>query len=185
MLLEDPDVLVRVIDNKGLPFITNTILDELDYNKKNIDRLVAKNAKAIYRIFAGESSVALATLPNGSAARARDTFRQLVYRNSPVYVVFRRQYAPRADNDARIIEVARDYGMRIITRDQALKVRADCEGVPVDLWTGPRTKERAPSRASARSAKSATTIVRPFEVSKSPHNEPDAVLPVSMIPREG
>ena len=33
VLLDDPDVLVRIRKRDGLPFLTSTVLDELDFNK--------------------------------------------------------------------------------------------------------------------------------------------------------
>lgn len=185
VLLVDPDVLVRIIGNKGLPFITNTVLDELDYNKNNTDPTVQQNARKIFRVFANESSVSIDTLPNGHAAQVRDRFSQLTYNGSPVFVVSRGQYARGANNDAKIIEVAKAYGMRIITRDQGLKVRAECEGIAADLWTGPRRIDAVQPRRDSPRTQDHRPSLRPFAMPKAPIAVPEEPLAVSTIPREG
>lgn len=69
VLLVDPEVVVRVIKNRGLPLITNTILSELDSNKKNADETVAKNAKRIFRTFKNETAKELTDRDFRSVAR--------------------------------------------------------------------------------------------------------------------
>ena len=65
VLLQDPDVIRRVVGNKGLPCITNTILSELDNNKKNPDYEVAKNAKLLLRELAKANPIPVQELPGG------------------------------------------------------------------------------------------------------------------------
>ncbi len=184
VLLDDPDVMVRVIANKGLPFITNTILLELDFNKKG-EEPINRNARRMFRAFANDSAIDMSQMPDGKPMRQGDSLRQLTFNGSPVYVLVRGTHTSRSNNDSKIIEVAKDYGMIIITRDNGLKVRAETEGVEAHVWTGQKTTTRPPRTTPQRSRRTTTPAPQPFATPVSPLAERDSLLNVSDLPREG
>jgi len=183
VLLQDPDVIRRVIGNKGLPCITNTILSELDSNKKNPEYEVAKNAKLLLRELAKANPIPVQELPEGGVPVNGDRVQQFTYIGNALLVFTRDRHRGRRDNDLEIIYVAKDYGMIVITADSGLKVRAQALGVQGFVWT-------ASDRAEAEKEKSEQTqttklSVVPFEICKVPTIEKLTGLTVSGIPTEG
>ena len=89
VLLQDPDVIRRVIGNKGLPCITNTILSELDNNKKNPDYEVAKNAKLLLRELAKANPTPVQELPEGGVPVNGDRVQQFAYMGNTLLVFSR------------------------------------------------------------------------------------------------
>lgn len=182
VLLEDPGVIGRVIKNNGLPFITNTILSELDFQKKSTNQLTKENAKAIFRVFSGSNAVDVTKMPNSKPLMAGDSLRQLDFRGGLVFVLARKNPNSRNanDNDFKIIEAAKDYGMIIITRDKGLKVRADIEGVEVYVHS-PSHQDSA----SQVNGADKTVVTKPFSTPLKPLTEKDTQLIVSVLPSNG
>jgi hypothetical protein len=94
VLLEDPAVLVRIRQRGGLPFLTGTVLDELDFNKdinKRANRLTnkadaqraaenARNAQFIFREFNSAASSRLTALPTGEPLVEGDVLTQVGFK---------------------------------------------------------------------------------------------------------
>ncbi len=183
VLLKDPDVVRRVISNKGLPCITNTILSELDYNKKNIDLDVAKNAQLLLRELAKVNPVPLRDLPEGGHPVNGDRVQQFTYMGNALLVFARERHQGVQGNDSKIIDVAKDYGMIIITADSGLKVRAQALGVEGHVWTD---SDRKKSRSTTSKVPTPSRpSITPFELRKNPFIEKSVTLKVSEIPKEG
>ena len=102
VLLDDPEVLVRIRQKGGLPFLTSTVLDELDYQKDAVKRNKkfqseaeeriahenASNARLIFRQFSG-ASVKLKSLPTGQALLGQDVLTEFTFRDEPVFLIGR------------------------------------------------------------------------------------------------
>lgn len=210
VLLEDPAVLVRIRQRGGHPFLTSTVLDELDFNKdinKRANKPTnkadaqraaenARNAQFIFREFNSAASSRLTALPTGEPLLAGDVLTQVGFKDGPVYLVGRDEFRSRSNNDAKIIELAKDYKMVLITRDKGMKVRAEALGVDVALWTGPkesRQRREAPNGRPAQQGNSGNpprsgvlaSGPKPFAICTSPINEADAPLRVGKIPEAG
>lgn len=210
VLLDDPDVLVRIRQRDGLPFLTSTVLDELDFNKdinKRVNKPAsqadelraqenAKNARLIFRQFNGTATTRLTSLPTGEALLGQDVLTQFAFRDGPVFLIGRDDFRSGSNNDAKIIELAKDYRMVLITRDAGMKVRAEALGVDVAFWTGPNgADQRQPTpngrqRTATNSgapveAKPTPPGPQPFAICTAPINEPDTPLPVGKIPEAG
>ena len=138
VLLDDPDVIPRIIANKGIPCVTSVVLGELDGLKKSEDPDVVKAAKHLFRELAKSKPTRVDKVPGGGKILDGDVFQTFDYLGTPILVVERDQNAMRVNNDARIMAVAKDYGMVVITRDAAFKVRAQSQGIETYLWIGPR-----------------------------------------------
>lgn len=136
VLLDDPSVLSRIRTRGGLPFISSTILDELDFNKSGSNQINI-NAKIIFRELNRKNPRVLKTMPNLEPLLGSDLLTEFSYQNTPVYLLGRNAFKSSSNNDAKIIEIALDYRMILITRDNAMKVRAETLGVKVARWTGP------------------------------------------------
>ena len=183
VLLQDPDVIRRVIGNKGLPCITNTILSELDYNKKNADPDVANNARLLLRELAKVNPVSIQDLPEGGTPVNGDRVQQFTYMGNALLVFSRDRHRGDRDNDSKIIYVAKDYGMIVITADSGLKVRAQAVGVQGFVWTASDRVETEQKKSQVNQP-SRPSIV-PFEIVKAPIIERAVVLNASGTPTEG
>lgn len=183
VLLQDPDVIRRVIGNKGVPCITNTILSELDFNKKNSDRTVANNARLLLRELAKVDPLVIRDLPEGGSPITGDQVQQFSYTGNALLVFSRDSHRGDRDNDSKIIRVAKDYGMIVITADSGLKVRAQALGVQGFVWTASDRVEDGPKKSQVNPPSKPSII--PFEVCKDPLIEKAVVLTVSGIPSEG
>lgn len=184
VLLQDPDVIKRVIGNKGLPCITNTILSELDYNKKNTDSTVANNARLLLRELAKVDPVSILDLPGGGRPVNGDRVEQFTYMGNILLVFARDHHRGDRDNDSKIIDVAKDYGMIVITADSGLKVRAQALGVQAYVWTA-RDRGDSESKKSQGNNTPSRPLIIPFEICQDPFIEKAVVLKISGIPAEG
>lgn len=174
VILKDPDVIRRVIQNKGIPFVTDIILSEVDYNKKNIDPGVASNARRLFRELAKENSSNLLVLPDGWKVINGDLVKQFNYLDNPITIITRPIFKTHCNNDGKIISVAKDYGMIIITADSGMKVRAESCGVEAHLWAGQVDHKKNDKNRDFY-----------FEIVKEPISELPIVLNVNHLPQEG
>jgi serine/threonine protein kinase len=175
VILKDPDVIRRVIQNKGIPFITDVILSELDYNKTNIDPDVASNARCLLRELAKENSFNLFVLPEDVGVINGDLAKQFNYRDNTIIIITRPIFKTQCNNDAKIIYVAKDYGMIIITADSGMKVRAESFGVDAYLWGGQVNNKKIDKKNDDSG----------FQIVKEPTSELPIVLNVTHLPQEG
>lgn len=209
ILLVDPDVLMRIHQSGGLPFLTSTVLDELDFNKdinkrankptNEADKLrateIARNAQLIFREFNSAASSRLTAMPTGEPLVEGDVLTRFGFKGVPVFLVGRNDFRARSDNDAKIFELAMDYKMVLITRDMGMKARATSLGVEVEFWTGPEEsiqrrvapKSRQASRRNSGHPGSgaSTSRPRPFAICTSPISEAGTPLRVGKIPEAG
>jgi TPR repeat protein/serine/threonine protein kinase len=190
VLMKDPDVVRRVTENKGIPCVCYAVLSELDHNKTNETRVtpgstitVGVNAKTLLRELAKTNPLLLQDLPEGGKPIQGDLIQQFSFMGNPLLVFTRKSQRGNFDNDAKIIAIAHDYGMIIITADSGLQVRAQAQGVEGALWTGPNhAKNKAPN--AINHAANRPQLV-PFELCKTPISEKPSLLRISAIPKEG
>jgi len=186
VLLDDPDVIARVRRRNGMAFLSAAVLDELALMKQG-EAAINKNAGVIFRALSAARSTRLQLLPGGEALRGGDTLTQLEFRGDPVFLLARQnsRAAP------ALIELARDYGIILLTRDRDLKARAASLGVKVAIWTGP---QRAPegrhgglrgSGSLAAADEPASHNIPPFALSSAPIAEPDGPVVVHRLPSSG
>jgi serine/threonine protein kinase len=190
VLLDDPGVISRIRNRGGVPFLTSTVLDEVDFNKKG-DEAINRNARRIFRELNKVPTAKLVSLPSVESLQAGDTITRFNFEEGPVFVIGRDQFRSRSNNDGKIIELAKQYGMLLLTRDNGMKARADAMSVPVVLWTGPQpaaqtTDNRPRPGPQQRKPGGATPRrVQPFALPSSPTTERDQPTPVSKLPTEG
>ena len=206
VLLQDPNVIVRIKAKNGIPFLTGTVLDELDYNKKG-ESEVNRNARAIFRELNKKPSIKVQNLPTGQDLVHDDLLTRFEYEGVGVFLLSRSIFKSQTNNDGKIIELAQDYGMILLTRDGGMRLRADSLGVQVVLWTGPAQAGPSNAGASIRSpdssaAKNKTATpnksipggtnnkpqssnIQPFALPTSPALEKDKPCAVNRLPVEG
>ena len=185
VLLQDPNVIVRIRNKNGIPFLTGTVLDELDYNKKG-DAEINKNARAIVRELNKAPSAKVQNLPTGQELVPGDVLTRFLYDGGGVFLISRPLFRTNTNNDGKIIELAEDYGMLLLTRDGGMKLRADGLGVKVALWTGPPSTPPPRARTKVANQHHTTTSgLKPFSLPTSPLSEKEQPTPVQHLPKEG
>lgn len=94
VLLSDPNFLVRAEEKKGAayPVITDIVVREIDYNKKNSDPLTAKSARLILKKI-NQTHEKMNSLPCGKTLKDGDTICKY---NLGITHVSRRDFRNRA-----------------------------------------------------------------------------------------
>lgn len=187
VLLIDPEVLSRIHGAGGAPFLTSTVLDELDFQKQRGDEVVRPHARRLLREFARTTAQPLTALPDGGALTGDDGLNQFQFEDSPVYILNRDRYTERTNNDGKIIALAQDYGMVLITRDNGMKTRAQAKGVQATLWTPPPTSPASRQSSGSRPQKSAgRPRPAPFALASQALAGPETALTLSGgLPQSG
>lgn len=184
VLLDDPDVLVRIRNKGGLPFLTSTVLDELDFNKSG-NSAASRNARIIFREFNKENSRKISNLPTGEPLIKEDLATEFSFKLGPVFLITREEFKTKTNNDSKIIELARDYDLILVTRDNGMKVRAEAVGVKAFLWTGPDESPHPKRTSDDKNSGNHSPKIKPFSIASYPISEPDIPVAVTSLPRSG
>ncbi|HFL2185339.1 PIN domain-containing protein [Pseudomonas sp. NMI4491_12] len=183
VLLEDPEVITRIRRKNGVPFLAGTVLYELD-SKKSGAETINKNARVIFRELSSSNALQVNSLPTGELLLNSDNLSQFSFGGGPVFVLDRQNFRSRTNNDERIIELAKDYDMILITRDRGMKVRADALGVRVVLWSGPQPSIVG-KPAQAASSHPERQKIKPFALCTAPTQGADTPVHVRHLPGTG
>lgn len=131
--LEGGEAVIAKLNKVAPVFVTDIVLQELDGHKNNSNGAVAYQAREFFRRLGKANGEALFVLPpDGMKLEKTDTLRRMTLGNTPLHVIVRKPYKSRDINDSKIIEVAKDYNMTLVTLDMAQRVRAMSEGVNVE-----------------------------------------------------
>lgn len=129
--LEGGEELIAKLEKVAPVFVTDIVLQELD-GKKGAEGSVGYNAREFFRKLGRDNGVEMFVLPpNNVKLEKTDTLRKMTLGVTPIYVIVRKPYKSRDINDSKIIEIAKDYNMKLVTLDMAQRVRAMSEGVDV------------------------------------------------------
>ena len=189
VLMANPDIVHRVHQKGGTVFITNTVLDELDYNKKGTESH-NESAKRILRELNSNGVRQVIDAENIDALE-RDVLSSSTYNGIPVNIIHRDRFNSNSNNDAKIIEIAKDYSLTLISADQGMVVRAQSAGIKAYYWHGKDIAcfpagANQPNKSPENSApSSASNAIKPFSVHKGPITQPPEVLKVARFPTEG
>ena len=131
-ILEGLDKLFDLYDDNCNLFVTDIVLQELDGKKS--DEKVGFNARSFFRGMGSAKGRKLDRVPETMKPLCEnDTLYMMTFsiasRKIPIYTLVRKRYKTRDINDSKIIEIAKDYGFKLVTFDMAQKVRAMSEGV--------------------------------------------------------
>lgn len=130
VILEGGEDIIAKLDKVAPVFVTDIVLQELDGHKNNANGAVAYQAREFFRRLGKTNGEALFVLPpDGMKLEKTDTLRKMTLGNTPLHVIVRKPYKSRDINDSKIIEVAKDYNMTLVTLDMAQRVRGLSDGV--------------------------------------------------------
>lgn len=188
VLLTDPKVIMRAA-KIGFPIITKTVVDEVDYNKKNSNVDTAKNASLIFRKIKHQSPEKQNALPCGKSLRDGDALFRYDFDGAALFVLTRNEFRTRRANfndtntynDATIREVAQDYDLILVTEDGGNKTLAELDGIRATVWAPKNRNRRTPKVVP----ESSTPSVRPFKRAISVAQVSDQVRQPQVTPGEG
>lgn len=184
VLLDDPDVISRIRGRNGIPLLSAAVLDELALKRQG-NAAANRNAGVIFRALSAASACSLAQLPCGGELLPGDRLTRLEFRGDPVFLLAR---------PVSLLELARDYGILLLTRDRSLKAPAARLGVRVVFWTGPQhSRSEHPGGAPGSSILTAPAArdesvrhdIRPFSLPGAPLAEADVPIVVRQLPASG
>jgi len=187
VLLEDPHILGRIMQKGGIPFLSNTILQELDFNK-NGEKPINQNARLLFREFTREQVHPFNRMPGGEALVFGDRLTCFKFRGGSVFVLSRGEHQTKVNNDHKIIEVAKDYGLILLTRDNAMVLQAGAAGVSATLWSGNqehKNKKISKNISGQNTGGHETSVVPPFDLPSRPNAEMATKLQITSIPTVG
>lgn len=128
------DGIKDFIINDDRVFLTDIILQEMD-GHKNSEEAKGYNAREFFRQM-GNSKSEKANLSD-IVLKDNDYISKYTLSNGlEIYTIVRNRYNSRDINDSKIIEIAKDYNLKLITRDMAQSVRAKAMGVEVEVVMG-------------------------------------------------
>lgn len=158
VILDDPANILRISEfNKNLVVITNTVLAELNNKKDDMRSEAGYRAREFFRIADSETggSLSFDEIPSALQQRYRlgisssDHFYRLSLpfpsdlgndghsdTTISLLIIYRETFRadttfsePKGRNDARIGEIAADYGLTLVTNDISFKIAAEVRGV--------------------------------------------------------
>jgi predicted ribonuclease YlaK len=134
VLMHNPDIIIRVKEKGGTVFVTNTVLDELDYNKNGTDD-PNQNARNVLREMQKRGVERLENT-DPITVLSGDVFSYSAYKDVQVNIIHREAFSSPCNNDSKIIEIAKSYSLILISADQGMVVRARAAGVDAHYWHG-------------------------------------------------
>lgn len=130
VILEGGEEIIAKLEKIAPVFVTDIVLQELDGHKNNANSSVAYRAREFFRTLGNSNGIELDVLPlSGMRLEKTDSLRKMFLGAIPLHVIVRKPYKSRDINDSKIIEVAKDYNMTLVTLDTAQRVRGLSDGV--------------------------------------------------------
>ena len=188
VLMNNPDIIIRVNEKGGTVFITNTVLDELDYNKAGEEE-PNRNARTFLKEIQERGIKRLANT-DALTALSGDVLSYSAYKDVKVNIIHRTVFRPSSNNDSKIIEIADAYSLILISADRGMVVRATAAGINSYYWHG-LDIQRFPTERKGRifSHHSGAAVKRhpitPFRLSTEPIPQKADALTTSGLPTDG
>ena len=145
--VEGGEAIIAQLEKIAPVFVTDIVLQELDGHKNNANGAVAFQARTLFKRLGKDNGVELHVIPLSNMPLEKgDTLRKMTLGDTPLHVIVRKFYKTKNINDSKIIEIAKDYNMTLVTLDMAQSVRAVSEGVDVEVL---KVKENSPRKKLA------------------------------------
>jgi serine/threonine protein kinase len=181
ILFADPKVITRIRQKNGIPIITGFTLQTI-LDSRSSDNEEGRNARYFLREIGSGEKTTVAMLPGDEQLFPSDNLNQYHFEGGPVYV-FNRDNAHLSSVTARLIDIATDYGMILITSNTQTKRYAESRGVTTYLWTGPIESKSPKNSQDVNSSKKGR--IKPFLLCASPTNTADTPIAVRSRPASG
>jgi len=161
VILDDPINILRISENnENIVAITDIVLAELNNKKDDMRSDAGFRAREFFRLSDNDQSgtIEYKDLPDCLKCSAKkeicdnDLYYRLVLpfepsilgnhdddNEIPLYIIYRSAYhitrsysEAKGLNDAKIGEIAKDYGLKLLTNDISFKIAAEVQGIPTE-----------------------------------------------------
>ena len=161
VILDDPTNILRISENnENVVAITDIVLAELNNKKDDMRSDAGFRAREFFRLSDNDqsSTIAYEDLPECLKCSAKkeicdnDLYYKLILpfepsvlghheddSEIPLYIIYRSSYhitrsysEAKGLNDAKIGEIAKDYGLSLLTNDISFKIAAEVQGIPTE-----------------------------------------------------
>lgn len=142
IILDDPENIEHIYQKgQNRVFITDIVLSELN-KKKELHNETGFFAREFFRMINSENGKEVKReslfrdIPSKSDDHLREMYLKCSNTTIPIYVIYRQSYRSRelehGLNDAKIVEIAKDYRLKLLTNDIALKIQALAQNIEAD-----------------------------------------------------
>ncbi|POE19105.1 hypothetical protein BV923_20390 [Pectobacterium odoriferum] len=170
ILLEDPNVIIRIRSKNGIPCISDRTLKILNDNKSGKD-LSAKKSKYIINELGKKNSLSLSNFPSGEKITEGDSLTEFVFCDGTLLVLERKNIKSNITEDDIILQLSACYGLVLITKKSSLKEKADRINVKAYIWTGPNNKRIVNNNKKI-------DCIRPFDIKQLPIKISDDLIQI-------
>ncbi len=170
VILDDPLNILKISENnENIVAITDVVLAELNNKKDDMRSDAGFRAREFFRLSDNDKSgmISFDELPDclkncrTKEACTDDLYYRLILpfepsqvgsidfdNETPLYIVYRSDYRmdrtfseAKGLNDAKIGEIAKDYGLSLLTNDISFKIAAEVQGIPTESIRNSRVED--------------------------------------------
>lgn len=177
VLLEHPDIIRSIREKQNWPVLLAEALTTL-MERRSHPTVQGHHAERVLGQIEGSKASAIERFPAGDSLQAGDHLAEFRYDGAPAFLFKRLRFTEQAAA-GRVIEVARDYGMTVVTRDDqvvslAAKANVVCYKWPLVEKSRTSPKDNFPPVGSKEPD--------PFKPHKIPLSSADVRLVVKVFP---
>ncbi|QWA30538.1 hypothetical protein [Pseudomonas sp. RC3H12] len=164
VLLAFPDIISKIRTKQNVPVLfAEAIPILIDQRVQPTEQ--GRNADRVLRQIEGNRAVGKRVFPDGSSILEGDLLASFTFDGAPAYIFKRMQFVAQTAQ-ARLLEVASQYRMTLVTSDDQLLTQAKANGVACHKWPPP-------------------TQLTPFTLHRKPTSAVNERLPFRVLPAVG
>lgn len=150
VLLAFPDIISKIRTKQNVPLLLAESIPIL-INQRARPTEQGRNADRVLQQIEGNRAVGERVFPDGSSVLQGDLLASFTFDGAPAYIFKRMQFVAQTAH-ARLLEVASQYRMTLVTSDDELLTQAKANGVACHKWPPPTqltpfTLHRKPTNA--------------------------------------
>jgi serine/threonine protein kinase len=179
VLLAHPDIMSSIRSKQNVPvLLAETIPILIDHRGQPTEQ--GRNAERVLQQIEGDRAVQERAFPDGNSVLRDDLLASFTFDGAPAFI-FKRKHFMAQTAHTRLLEVASQYQMALVTSDDQLISQARANGVACHKW--PRESQTRP--AINTPTKPASTQLTPFALRVMPTTLVNERLSVRVLPALG
>lgn len=180
VLLAFPDIISKIRNKQNVPVLfAEAIPILIDHRGQPNEQ--GRNAERVLQQIEGNHAVEEKQFPDGNPVLKGDLLASFKFDGAPAFIFKRKQFIAQTSH-TRLLEVANQYRMALVTCDDQLLSQAKANGVACHKWPLQGQPER-PTKKSA--PKTTSTDLTPFTLHRTPTAAVNERLPFKMLPAAG
>ncbi|MDD1150263.1 hypothetical protein M5G25_18415 [Pseudomonas sp. TNT2022 ID357] len=179
VLLAFPDIISKIRSKQNVPVLfAESIPILIDQRAQPTEQ--GRNAERVLRQIEGDRAFEERAFPDGSSVLQGDLLASFMFDGAPAYIFKRMQFmAPTANT--RLLEVANQYRMALVTSDDQLLNQAKANGVACHRWP-PQPQAKASNQSASKPEPMQLTA---FALYRKPTSAANERLPFKVLPTIG